>query len=329
MSNPPKISIIVPVYGVEQYIAKCLTSIQNQTFTDFECIVVDDGSPDNSIAIAKQLVGNDPRFIFLEKENGGQASARNMGLDYAKGDYIAFLDSDDYIAPNYLSELYNCLLKNSADIACCGINYIDMKGNCTKIFSPDITKFYQKNDYLLTRWFVSNFMWDKLFKREVFKGFRFDTSLRTNEDVHLLFRVLFGKQIASTNKVLYFYLQRPGSTSKDIPPSYLQDRIAIKNKQIEFAKKQDLYEKHKDYVVYAYLKTFVFYCSTHLARYSKNYNNDIKQLKAEIDPNLFTLKNILPIIKSEPKVGLSLLLFKISPKVFRYFVKFWFRNAVA
>ncbi len=324
-----KITVIVPVYGVEDYIEKCIQSLLDQTFTNFEALIINDDSPDQSIAKAKKLAGDDPRFIFLEKENGGQGSARNMGLDYAKGDYITFIDSDDYVAPNYLLDLYTCLTENNTEVACCGISYVDTAGNTLKTFTPNIEKFYQMNDYLLTKWFVSNFMWDKLFKREVFEGLRFDTSLRTNEDVHLLFRVLFGRRIASINEILYFYLQRPGSTSKDIHPTYLQDRIAIKNKQIEFAKEQGLYEKHKDYIVYTYLKTFVFYCSTHFARYSKNYNNDIQQLKIEIDPNIFTLKNIILITKREPKVGLSLLLFKISPKAFRYFVQFWFRNAIA
>ena len=86
----PLVSIIIPVYKVEKYIEKCMQSLLDQTYDNFEALVVDDGSPDSSITLAKELVGNDSRFIFFEKENGGQGSARNLGLDHAKGEYIAF-----------------------------------------------------------------------------------------------------------------------------------------------------------------------------------------------------------------------------------------------
>lgn len=327
--NPPKISVIVPVYGVEQYIAKCLTSIQNQTFTDFECIVVDDGSPDNSIEKGKLAVQNDERFIFVSKLNGGLASARNFGLDLAKGEYISFVDSDDWVEPDFLELPYKKIKENDTDICFFSLKHIDSNDNVILTLHNRLDSYYEKNDFLVSKNTITQFAWSKLYKKGVWENIRFDESVITYEDVFMNFRLIYNKKLTNINKPLYNYLQRPGSLSKEVHPTYLQDRIAIKNKQLEFVQQHDLYQKHRDYIIYTYLKTFVFYCSSHLARYSKNYNYDIKQLKAEIDPSLFTLKNILPIIKSEPKVGLSLLLFKISPKVFRYFVKFWFRNAVA
>src|SRR5690554_7960613 len=87
MSSNPKISVIIPVYGVEKYITKCIESIKNQTFTNFEAILINDGTKDNSVAVAEDAIGGDDRFIILHKENGGQGSARNLGLDNARGDY--------------------------------------------------------------------------------------------------------------------------------------------------------------------------------------------------------------------------------------------------
>lgn len=329
MSSSPEISIIVPVYGVEQYISKCLLSIQNQTFTDFECIVVDDGSLDNSIKVGKSAVDGDSRFIFISKENGGLASARNFGLDRARGDYIAFVDSDDWVETRFLELPYNKIKADNADICFLALNYIDNKNNIIFSLHNKLSTYYEEKDFLVSKNTVTQFAWSKLYKKEVWKNIRFDETVITYEDVFINFRLIYNKQLTNTNTPLYNYLQRPGSLSKDVHPTYLQDRIAIKNKQREFIEQHNLYNEHEKYIIYSYLKTFVFYCSTHFARYSKNYNNDIKQLKNEIDPNLFTFENIYSIIKEEPKVGLSLLLFKTSPSAFRCFVKFWFRNSIA
>lgn len=330
MKYKPKISIIIPVYGVEQYIAKCLSSIKNQTFTNYEAIIVDDGSPDDSIPIAKKLVGNDPRFIFLEKENGGQGSARNMGLDHAKGEYISFIDSDDYVEPDFLKLLYTKITTEQADVCLCNLNYVDIEQNHIKSFINDVDQYYQQDDFLLCKYHISTFMCDKLFKTSVFLNMRFDESVRTYEDAHFTFRLLYKKKLTLLHRALYNYVQRPGSTSHDLKPSYIDDRIAVKNSHISFTKKIDRYnKKYYPYINYCYLKTFVFFVSVTLARYSTNYYKDIKKLSTEIDPNIFTWKNIFPLVKEEPKTGLSLLLFKISPTIFRYFVKFWFRNAAA
>ena len=123
-----KISIIIPVYKVEPYIEKCMQSLLDQTYTNFEALIVDDGSPDQSINLAKNIVGNDKRFIFLQKKNGGVPSARNYGLDQATGNYIAFLDSDDYFSPNFLKHMLNAILDSKADISICDINIVNNNG---------------------------------------------------------------------------------------------------------------------------------------------------------------------------------------------------------
>ena len=100
------ISIIVPIYNVEKYLRQCLDSIMNQTYQNFECLLINDGSPDNSANICREYVDKDSRFKYFEKENGGVSSARNLGIEYSKGEYITFIDSDDWVDSDYLELLY-------------------------------------------------------------------------------------------------------------------------------------------------------------------------------------------------------------------------------
>ena len=103
----PKISIIIPMYNVEKYLRRCLDSVLNQTFADWQGILVDDGSPDNSGAIAEEYASRDKRFVVIHKENGGLSDARNAGFPYADGEYIMYLDSDDFIHPQTMEIAYN------------------------------------------------------------------------------------------------------------------------------------------------------------------------------------------------------------------------------
>ena len=115
----PKISIIIPFYNVENYIAKCINSVKNQTFTDFECILIDDESPDTSKQIAEQIIQNDKRFRVISQLNKGLGGARNTGLDNAKGEWVVFLDSDDYWERDFLRIMYEKATKYNADIIVC------------------------------------------------------------------------------------------------------------------------------------------------------------------------------------------------------------------
>ena len=115
MNLTPKISVIVPVYNVEKYLRKCIDSLTNQTLKDIEIILVNDGSTDNSGSIIDEYAKQDKRVIAIHKENGGQSSARNMGLDIAKGKYVGFIDSDDWIELDMYENMYLALVKGNAD----------------------------------------------------------------------------------------------------------------------------------------------------------------------------------------------------------------------
>ena len=113
----PKISIIIPMWGVEKYLRRCLDSVQNQTFKDWQAICVDDGSPDKSGEIAESYAKKDKRFVVVHKENGGLSDARNFGMDYADAEYIMYLDSDDFIHPQTMEVAYKAITENKSDIA--------------------------------------------------------------------------------------------------------------------------------------------------------------------------------------------------------------------
>lgn len=128
----PKISIIVPVYKVEQYLRRCLDSIVAQTFTDWECILIDDGSPDNSGVICDEYVAKDNRFHVIHKENKGVSAARNAGLDAARGEWIGFVDSDDWIEPKTYETALNSVVCENADVICFGVRFVNDRNEFKK-----------------------------------------------------------------------------------------------------------------------------------------------------------------------------------------------------
>ena len=134
MGNP-LISVIVPVYKAEAYLEKCVGSIRNQTYSNLEIILVDDGSPDNCGRMCDAFAAEDARIRVFHKENGGQSSARNLGLDNMQGDYVAFVDSDDWIEPDMYRHLYGLIWEHDAQIACCGIRNHFLDGRVT-YFNP-------------------------------------------------------------------------------------------------------------------------------------------------------------------------------------------------
>ena len=129
------ISIIVPIYNVENYLRQCLDSIMNQTYQKFECLLINDGSSDNSAEICREYVSKDSRFKYFEKENGGVSSARNLGIECSRGAYITFIDSDDWVESDYLEVLYRALLEEQADIAISTYKQFNMDDNCYYLHS--------------------------------------------------------------------------------------------------------------------------------------------------------------------------------------------------
>lgn len=208
-----EVSIIVPVYNVENYLKKCVQSILLQTFKDFEVILVDDGSTDQSGKLCDELACLDERISVVHQKNRGLSAARNAGLAMAKGKYVAFIDSDDWILEDMIAVLHELILKKQADIAEC--NYIKVSKE-SEIKQPDLQVVEligeEKNLELYSeRCFGAIVVWNKLYDIRLFDNLLFCEG-RRNED-QIITPQLFYKanKIVSTNHIGYCYFQRPGS----------------------------------------------------------------------------------------------------------------------
>lgn len=219
METTPKISIIVPVYNMEKYLHQCVDSILAQTFTDFELLLVNDGSKDSSAAICDAYASADSRVKVIHKENSGQADSRNIAIGMAKAPLIGFIDSDDWIDPDMYETLYHAMVENDADISMCGHYYSYMhreKPSC----SGGAVTVYDGSDALqmiIDDRKIKSFLVDKLYRREVI------TELLPKsyfyEDYATLFKWFVGaSRVAICDSPKYHYRQRKGSTALDGDP---------------------------------------------------------------------------------------------------------------
>lgn len=212
-----KISIVVPVYNLDLFIGNCIESIRNQSFTDFELILVDDGSSDNSLEICKNYVNQDSRIFIIENTHEGVSAARNLGIEKATGEYIAFIDGDDLIHPNYLEYLYTTIKSCDADIVITGFmnvksDYVIDNHLDTKTFQ--INEITQDEIYscLLGNLNYIN-IWGRLYKKSIIGNHRFN-NFSLGEDVEFNSRVYnICHKIVMINIPLYYYNIRRGSLS--------------------------------------------------------------------------------------------------------------------
>ena len=242
-----EVSIIVPVYQVEKYIRQCVDSILAQTFTDFELILVDDGSKDRSGQICDEYAAMDRRVKVIHKENGGLSDARNRGMDQAAGNYFMFIDSDDYIAPTMLECLYKNILIEDADLAICNFLYL-FENDRKKDFSTSMKSevlcakeiFYnRKNERCYGIWTVA---WNKLYKKETFGEVRFRFGKYHEDEFWANDIYQLDIKIVTIPECLYYYRQRDNSImgkksaarNLDIIEA-LQERIYIYLKKPEYA----------------------------------------------------------------------------------------------
>ncbi len=204
------VSVIVPVYNAEKYINKCVDSILNQTYKDFELILIDDGSNDNSLELIKKYAVKDSRISLFSHENKGVSYTRNLGLDLAKGDYIMFIDSDDWIESDMLEVLIQNIEKSNADISCCQYD----KNLRTDISSFEIWSREKFLSEFIMHKKINGSLVNKLIKREAISNIRFNDSIKYGEDALFLWKVLLNSNsICLTNKVLYHVVLHDDSAS--------------------------------------------------------------------------------------------------------------------
>ena len=215
MREQPLVSVIVPVYKVEPYLDRCVQSIVDQTYTNLQIILVDDGSPDSCPQMCDEWAKKDSRICVIHKDNGGLSDARNAGMAVAKGEYIAFVDSDDWLEKDFLLLLYQALKSAQADIAECGVLLCDEKGNMLRCRASEEEQLTLEKIEALRRLVLEDgvyqTVWNKLYRRSVIGNVRFETD-RVHEDEFWTYRVFENSgKVAVLNRPLYRYLQRTGS----------------------------------------------------------------------------------------------------------------------
>ena len=281
----PKISVIVPVYNVEKYLHECVDSILAQTFTDFELILVNDGSQDNSGTICDEYAGKDKRIITIHQENQGQASARNNAIKIAKGDWIHFVDSDDIIHPQMLEILYSAV-DETTQISMCGLSKgIDLPAEfCSQKSNYDFKKCPVTEKELISMYndfYQYWVVWAKLIKKEIVEKYLF-TPGRIYEDTAAVFKwINETKFVSITDEQLYFYRLNPNSTMQVSFSLKNLDRLWAIEEQMKFFDTTDFNNLKKTiYKKYAVTCADIYYRLLEKPEWSKEAQKLKSHLKA-------------------------------------------------
>ena len=276
----PKVSVIIPVYRAEKFIHECIDSVLNQSFSDIELILIDDGSPDNSGAICDEYALKDNRIKVFHQQNGGVCAARNKGLDMATGDYILFLDSDDYMPKDALETLYNDATQNDADIAIgrmfCNTESAEFDNNL-QVWTGTEALIKASEDHPALYG-----CWSKLFKRELVEDVRFVEGRKVHEDGYFLFLTLIKlPTITVRNKCTYIYRNNPDSASHEAFSEKYFDVLYFFNEKKKIVDEQfpELSEKFNNKLVKAHITMLHLFCKTKEKKYNKDVKNSIKMVR--------------------------------------------------
>ena len=314
----PKISIIVPVYKVEPYIHKCVDSILNQTFKDFELILVDDGSPDNCGKICDEYAQKDNRVKVIHKENGGLSSARNAGLDISIGKYIGFVDSDDYIEKDMYEILYNICEENKCDIvSCSSIIYFPEKTVINGGHGLIIHNNEEAMRVMLEGELYDEVVWVKLFKKSVIGDIRFPVG-KIYEDTAFTYKVINNsKKVATIGEPKYNYIKHENSIMSNAIQDIRIDAVIAYKDMYKFMEKK--YPELCDLVVLKLANSSMRVMNLMIKKknfkdYKDNYYKVSKILNSKFNK---TIK-----LKAYPKnVKILLIANKISPILYKQIVK--------
>lgn len=292
----PLISLIIPIYNIEQYLKKCIESVLNQTYTNLEIILINDGSTDSSYSICTEY--KDKRIKLISTENRGLSSARNIGLENATGTYISFIDGDDYVHNNYISLLYKTLIKYNADISLCHF----LKGTSSELENQIPNSIFTNQEYsisgvegikkILIESTHENYVvsWGKLYKKELFEDITFPIG-KYNEDSFVTYKLYNKTNIISyVNAPLYYYVQRP--------ESIMGSKISIKRyDQILGAKENLEFCIHNNLYISEATKFYLFRFRRFLYEYKLAHPQDcttIKKLEEEYNTNYLIYREYLP-----------------------------------
>lgn len=259
----PKVSVIVPAYNAESYLSKCLDSLVNQTLQDIEIIAIDDGSKDSTLNIMNDYAARYPgKFVIRHKENGGQGIARNIGLTLASGEYISFLDSDDYYDVTRLEKLYNCAIESGADFVGCGFTEVTIKGE-----TEEVTEEYVGNrpckdsrDMLIHRALVNPML--NFYKREVLV----DHDVTYTEGYIYEDTAFWAKAIPHIKKPVYleeslgYHTIHDNSTMTIVKANRVRNIFPVLTDAIQYYKEHGAYEKYRNEIDYFCIR--ILLCSS-------------------------------------------------------------------
>ena len=286
------ITVVVPVYKVEKYIDRCVTSIINQSYKNLEIILVDDGSPDNCGKICDDYSTKDERIKVIHKENGGLSDARNAGINIAKGKYITFIDSDDYIKYDYVEFLYNLILKNNVKVSICSHTVLYDTGlridKETEEFSVLDAKTTIKR--ILYDDGIDISAWAKMYETTLFNDIKYPKG-RLFEDSAITCKILSNcEKIAIRSKSKYFYMIRSDSITNENFNVKKMDLITSTKEMGEYILKKypDLEDAVNRRIMYAYLSTL-----------SQLANSKDKHLKEQKEMMEYITKNRQKVLKDE------------------------------
>lgn len=228
-AKTPAVSIIIPVYNVEKFLRQCLTSLVEQTFQDREIIAVNDGSIDGSLAILREFEEKYDFITVVDQENKGMSKARNRGLSLARGEYICFIDSDDYVAPNFLERLHQACTENDAQIACCYYYYrfptsgftFEYPFRCNGVLTRE-----EAMNKLLRDTQIQSLVWNKMYRRSLFMDYDITFPSIAFEDMATANKVFAHvDRVAVLDEPLYYYNQHSTSTLATINANKINDFI--------------------------------------------------------------------------------------------------------
>lgn len=298
------VDIIIPVYNVSLYLRKCVESVLRQTYKDIHIILVDDGSTDGSSLICEEYAQNN-NVTIIHQQNGGLSAARNAGLRYSEGDYVMFIDSDDWIEPNAVEELILALKRYSADVACCRFFFeYESMSKSTSLQTGEI-KCYNQEEALkevLAKRTIGYAAWGKLYKRELFDSVKFPVG-KIHEDIPVTPKIfLLSNVIITLDKALFHYRQQEGSLSRGIYKKSHSDlyEFSVDNRYIV-----DIYPSLKD-AYYASLYTAckdlltLFKTKEQIKEFASDYTlyyNEIKNnMGAILSNKVLTIKEKMSIL---------------------------------
>lgn len=326
----PKISVIVPVYQAENYLRKCVESILNQSFADFELILVDDGSPDKSPIMCDEYRQQDSRVRVIHQENGGVSAARNTGIYNAAGDYLVFIDSDDYVSSFYLEELYKGCTKG-ADIAICGYYAVaSPKCTLTTCIAYSLPHGYSGTVKEIFKHIIGSQLlyspWNKLFKTKVLRDNHivFDKTMNLGEDLCFNIAYLyFCERCYICNLPLYFYVKQNSTLSKNVSINYFDVQKRIYKTIKEFIKKKDINYDLDDRIERMLNDIVGTLVNSHLQN-KEMINQKLQEIlednltrKYIIDAKQKRTKSILYYVLKSRSIYLILLYFKVKNRVNR------------